>query len=113
MGKEAEPGVPQWWGVRLSLGNVAWGLTVVGGAATELLRPPHAARNKAGREGQAGGREAFGTCCCRVGGAWVGQGVVWPRWGSLATPPTPCLPSTGKPQKAFGGALGALGFQGE
>lgn len=60
---------PLGWGVRLSLGNVAWGLTVVGGAATELVRPPEAARNEAGREGQAGGREAFGTCCYRRMGA--------------------------------------------
>ena len=60
---------PLSWEVRLSLGNVAWGLTVVGGAATELLRPPEAARNEAEGEGQAGGREAFGTRCCRHMGA--------------------------------------------
>ena len=56
--------------------------------------------------GQRGLRKLLLQGWRRVGG--VGGGLV----NHLATSPTPCLPFTGKPPKAFGGALGALGFPG-
>lgn len=62
-------------------------------------------------EGQAAGRKVFRTFCDGWRpGTWWGFGETQQ---SPAPFPTPTLTSTGKPPKPYGGALGALGYQGE